>query len=73
LGAEDSQTHPFSEGVNGFEISPRMQALITNCRQLDSYEKSHEIRKDMLQIQVSENRFAGSLISLFTDKTKEKL
>lgn len=51
-----SKSHPFSEAVNGFQISPRMQQLMTYCGQLDSYEKSNEVLKEMLQIEVSETQ-----------------
>jgi predicted amidohydrolase len=33
-----------------------MQALMTYCGQLDSYEKSSEVLKEMLQIEVSETQ-----------------
>ena len=51
-----AKSHPFSEAVNGFQISPRMQQLMTYCGQLDSYEKSSEVLKEMLQIEVSETQ-----------------
>lgn len=51
-----SKKHPFSEAVNGFQISPRMQQLMAYCGQLDSYEKSNEVLKEMLQIEVSETQ-----------------
>lgn len=51
-----SKRHPFSEAINGFQISPRMQQLMTYCGQLDSYEKSNEVLKEMLQIEVSETQ-----------------
>ena len=51
-----AKTHAFSEAVNGFQISPRMQQLMTYCGQLDSYEKSNEVLKEMLQIEVSETQ-----------------
>lgn len=49
-----AKSHCFSEAVNGFGISPRMQALMTYCGQLDSYEKSSEVLKEMLHIEVCE-------------------
>ena len=49
-----AKSHPFSDAVNGFQVSPRMQQLMTYCGQLDSYEKSNEVLKEMLQIDVSE-------------------
>jgi len=33
-----------------------MQQLMTYCGQLDSYEKSNEVLKEMLQIEVSETQ-----------------
>ena len=51
-----AKSHPFSEAVNGFQISPRMQQLIGYCGQLDSYEKSNEVLKEMLQIEVSDTQ-----------------
>ncbi len=33
-----------------------MQQLMTYCGQLDSYEKSNEVIKEMLQIEVSETQ-----------------
>lgn len=51
-----AKSHPFSEAINGFQISPRMQQLMTYCGQLDSYEKSNEVLKEMLQIEVSETQ-----------------
>src|SRR5665213_2047210 len=51
-----AKKHPYSEAVNGFQISPRMQQLMAYCGQLDSYEKSNEVLKEMLQIEVSETQ-----------------
>jgi hypothetical protein len=51
-----AKNHPFSEAVNGFQISPRMQQLMTYCGQLDSYEKSSEVMKEMLQLEVSDTQ-----------------
>src|SRR5215210_2740388 len=51
-----ARIHPFSEAVNGFQISPRMQQLMAYCGQLDSYEKSKEVLKEMLQIEVSDTQ-----------------
>lgn len=51
-----AKSHPYSEAVNNFQISPRMQQLMTYCGQLDSYEKSNEVIKEMLQIDVSETQ-----------------
>jgi hypothetical protein len=51
-----AKSHPFSDALNGFQISPRMQQLMTYCGQLDSYEKSNEVLKEMLQIEVSDSQ-----------------
>lgn len=51
-----AKSHPFSEAVNGFHISPRMQQLMTYFGHLDSYEKSNEVLKEMLQIEVSDTQ-----------------
>jgi hypothetical protein len=51
-----AKNHPFSDALNGFQISPRMQQLMTYCGQLDSYEKSNEVLKEMLQIEVSDTQ-----------------
>ena len=51
-----AKSHQFSQAVNGFQISPRMQQLMTYCGQLDNYEKSNEVLKEMLQIKVSETQ-----------------
>ena len=50
------KSHPYSTAVNNFQISPRMQQLMTYCGQLDTYEKSIEVLKEMLQIEVSETQ-----------------
>lgn len=51
-----AKTHPFSASVNGFSISPRMQTLMTYAGQLDSYEKSSDVLKEMLHLEVSETQ-----------------
>lgn len=51
-----TKTHPFSEPAGGFAISPRMQALMTYAGQVDSYEKSSDVFKEMLQLEVSETQ-----------------
>ena len=51
-----AKCHPFSEAVNGFQISPRMQQLMACCGELDSYEKSNEVVKEMLQLEVSDTQ-----------------
>jgi hypothetical protein len=48
--------HPYSESVNEFQISPRMQQIMAYCGQLDIYEKSSEVLQEMLQIDISETQ-----------------
>lgn len=48
-----SNKHPFSKGMNGFQISPRMQELMVYAGQLDSYEKCDEIIREFINIEVS--------------------
>ena len=45
--------HPFSKGINGFQISPRMQELMVYAGQLDSYEKCNEVIHEFTGIHVS--------------------
>ena len=45
--------NPFSQGMNGFQISPRMQELITYAGQLDCYERCNEVIKQFLDVEVS--------------------
>lgn len=35
-----AKSHPFSEAVNGFQISPLMQQLMTYCGQLAAMKKA---------------------------------
>lgn len=46
-------THAFSKGVNGFQVSPYMQELFVYAGQLDCYEKCNVILKKFIDIQVS--------------------
>lgn len=48
-----SNENPFSQGMNGFQISPRMQELITYAGQLDCYERCNEVIKQFLDVEVS--------------------
>lgn len=48
-----NNSHPFSEGKNGFQISPRMQELMIYAGQLDSYEKSNEVIQEFTGVEVS--------------------
>ncbi len=45
--------HPFSKGINGFQISPRMQELMVYAGQLDSYEKCNEVIREFIDVDVS--------------------
>lgn len=45
--------NPFSKGNNGFQISPRMQELMTYAGQLNCYEKCNEILKEFIAVDVS--------------------
>jgi hypothetical protein len=64
-----AKSHPFSEGVNGFQISPRLQQLITYCGQLDTYEKSSEVIVELLGLAISDSQiyrvtdYYGSAVS----------
>ena len=51
-----SKKHPYCHSWNEFQISPRMQQLMSYCGQLDTYEKGNEVLKEMLQIDVSETQ-----------------
>ncbi len=61
----------------GFQINPRMQQLMTYCGQLDSYEKTNEVLKEMLQIEVSETQiyrvtdFYGKAVSATVNEELE--
>jgi hypothetical protein len=48
-----NNSHPFSEGKNGFQISPRMQELMIYAGQIDSYEKSNEVIQEFTGVEVS--------------------
>jgi len=48
-----SNDHAFSEGNNGFQISPRMQELMVFAGQSSCYEKTHEVLKKYLSVEVS--------------------
>lgn len=50
---EIDKRHLFSEGKNGFQISPRMQELMVYAGQLDCYGKSHEVIKQFLDVEVN--------------------
>lgn len=46
-------SNPFSKGKNGFQISPRMQELMTYSGQLVCYGRSNEVIKQFLEVDVS--------------------
>jgi hypothetical protein len=48
-----NKSHPFSNGVNGFQISPRLQELMVYAGQLDCYERCNESLHHFLDIEVS--------------------
>lgn len=48
-----NNSHEFSRGNNGFQISPRLQELMVYAGQMDSYENSHEVIKKFIDIEVS--------------------
>jgi hypothetical protein len=48
-----SNENPFSQGMNGFQISPRMQELIAYAGQLDCYARCNEVIKQFLDVEVS--------------------
>jgi hypothetical protein len=50
---EIDKRNAFSEGKNGFQISPMMQELMVYAGQLDCYGKGHEVLKQFLQAEVS--------------------
>jgi len=48
-----ANSHPFSKGNNGFQISPRMQELMVYAGHLNCYEKCNEIIKEFTAVEVS--------------------
>lgn len=57
-----SKTHSFSEGANGFQISPHLQELLVYAGQLDCYERCNVILEKFIDIEVS-----ASQVYLVTD------
>jgi len=54
LGSREiAKWNPFSEGKNGFQISPRMQEVIVYAGLLDCYGRSNEAIMKFLQVDVS--------------------
>jgi Uncharacterised protein family (UPF0236) len=48
-----NKTHAFSEGTNGFQISPHLQELLVYAGQLDCYERCNVILEKFIDIEVS--------------------
>lgn len=48
-----NNSHPFSTGNNGFQISPRLQELMVYAGQMDSYKNCNEVIKEFIRIEVS--------------------
>lgn len=48
-----NNSHGFSKGKNGFQISGRMQELMVYAGQLDSYEKCNEVIEEFTGVKVS--------------------
>ncbi|MEJ7586134.1 MAG: UPF0236 family protein [Ferruginibacter sp.] len=57
-----NKTHAFSEGANGFQISPHLQELLVYAGQLDCYERCNVILEKFIDVQVS-----ASQVYLVTD------
>ncbi len=57
-----NKTHSFSEGANGFQISPHLQELLVYAGQLDCYERCNVILEKFIDIEVS-----ASQVYLVTD------
>lgn len=51
-----NNTHPFSKGNNGFQISPRLQELMVYAGQTDSYENCNEVIKTFINVEVSSSQ-----------------
>ena len=45
--------HPFSDGNNGFQISPRLQELMVYAGQMDSYANCNEVINEFISVKVS--------------------
>lgn len=48
-----NKTHDFSDGANGFQISPHLQELLVYAGQLDCYENCNAILEKFIDIKVS--------------------
>jgi hypothetical protein len=57
-----NKTHAFSNGTNGFQISPHLQELLVYAGQMDCYQRCNEVLEKFIDIQVS-----ASQVYLVTD------
>src|SRR5258707_14482850 len=48
-----NNSHGFSNGANGFQISPYLQELMVYAGQLDCYERSNKVLEKFIDIEVS--------------------
>lgn len=48
-----NNSHPFSTGKNGFQVSPKLQELMAYSAQTDSYENCNEVLEKYINIKVS--------------------
>lgn len=67
-----NNSHQFSRGNNGFQISPRMQELMAYAGQVDSYENSHEVIKEFINVEVSSTQ-VYRVADLYGNKVGESL
>jgi Uncharacterised protein family (UPF0236) len=51
-----NNSHSFSKGKNGFQISPRMQELMVYAGAMDCYENCHEVIDKFLSVPVSSSQ-----------------
>lgn len=51
-----NNNHAFSQGKNGFQISPRMQELMVYTGQMDCYESCNEVIAQFLDVTVSSSQ-----------------
>lgn len=65
-----NKTHAFSEGANGFQISPHLQELLVYAGQLDCYERCNEILEKFIDIEVSSTQVY--LVTDFYGQAAEK-
>lgn len=51
-----NNNHSFSQGKNGFQISPRMQELMIYAGQMDCYENCNEVIDKFLDVKISSSQ-----------------